>query len=91
MNKEKEIKIAAALKYSPEKDLAPSIVASGKGDVAEKILKEAKESNVPVYEDKELACVLSSMRIGDEIPPDLYNVVAKILVFVSDLDKSYGV
>jgi flagellar biosynthesis protein len=87
---EKKIKEVAALRYSDDKNTSPEIIALGKGEVAEKILEKAIESNVPVYEDTQLAHTLQSLKIGDEIPPELYEVVAKILVFISDLDSNYG-
>ena len=62
----------------------------GQGYVAEKIIEKAEESDIPTYVDPHLAKTLSSMQIGDEIPPELYEVVAQILVFVSNLDKSYA-
>lgn len=86
----KKITEAAALKYSPDSAGAPKIVALGKGETAEKMIAAAKGNNVPVYEDAVLAHTLNAMRIGDEIPPGLYEVVAEILVFVSNLDKNYG-
>ena len=86
----KKIKEVAALRYSPEKGKAPSIVALGKGEVAEKILETAEKSDVPVYRDTTLAHALNALHIGDEIPPELYEVVAQILVFVSTVDSSYG-
>jgi len=85
----KKIKEAAALKYSPQKGTAPEIVALGKGEIAEKIIEKAIESNVPLYEDAALAHTLNYMQIGDEIPRELYEVVAQIMVFVSQLDSSY--
>ena len=89
-SKGRKIKEAAALRYSPDKDRAPSIVALGRGDVAEKILETAKKNDVPVYEDPNLAAALNVMKIGAEIPPELYEVVAQILLFVSKVDSSYG-
>lgn len=88
MNK-KKIKEAAALRYSPESGNAPEIVALGKGEIAEKIIEKAKENNVPLYEDATLAHTLNYLRIGDEIPAELYDVVAQIMVFISQLDSSY--
>lgn len=87
--KGKKIKEAAALQYSPGDDRAPRIVALGKGDSAEKIIEIAKANDVPVYEDAKLAQTLSKLQVGDEIPEELYGVVAEILVFISNLDKSY--
>lgn len=88
--KGKKIKEAAALKYSPEKGGAPMIVALGKGEVAERMLETAKKSEVPIYEDTSLAHTLNAMNLGDEIPPELYEVVAQVLVFVSRLDNNFG-
>lgn len=86
----KEIKHATAIHYSPETDDAPKIVATGKGIVAEKIIEKAKESDVPVYQDPNLAKTLSALCIGDQIPPEIYEVVAEILLFIGSVDKSYG-
>ena len=63
------------------------ILATGKGAVAEKIVETAKEHDVPLYKDNKLADTLSRLKIGDMIPPELYEVVAAILVFVDDMDK----
>lgn len=86
----KRIKEAAALKYSPGEGNAPEIVALGRGETAEKIIEKAKDSNVPLYEDAKLAHTLNYFNVGEEIPRELYEVVAGILVFVSRLDDSYG-
>lgn len=77
---------AVALAYEPGDD-APKIVASGKGRIAEKIIEEARSADVPFYQDSKLASTLSALEIGDAIPPDLYEVVAQILVFVDGMDK----
>lgn len=88
MDKEKR-KQAIALSYNPG-DEAPQIVATGTGIIAEKIIEKAKENDVPLYKDNELADTLSRLEIGDMIPPELYSVVAEILVFVDKLDKIKG-
>lgn len=77
---------AVALTYE-KGETAPKVVASGRGYVADKIIKQAKEHDVPIHEDKQLAESLSKIEIGDTIPQELYEVVAEILVFVSDMDK----
>ena len=53
----------------------------------EKIIEKAKESKIPVHEDDKLAETLSRLEIGEMIPPELYEVVAEILVFVDAMDK----
>ena len=77
---------AVALKYELG-DNAPRVVASGQGYVAEKILEKAEESDVPVYQDSALADELTRLDLGDDIPPELYEIVAQVLIYVSDLDK----
>lgn len=79
-------KTAIAIEYVLG-EAAPKILATGKGIVADRIIERAKESNVPTYKDDKLADTLSKLKIGDMIPPELYEVVAEILVFVNDLDK----
>ena len=89
MADENKKKQAIARQYNP-RDEAPTIVASGMGIVADKIIEKAKESDVPLYEDSKLANTLSKLEIGDMIPPELYGVVAEILVFVDNLDRLKG-
>lgn len=89
LNKEKKSdsdKTAVAIAYEPG-DAAPKILATGKGKVAEKIIETAEQNNVPTYKDDKLASTLSKLQIGDMIPPELYDVVAEILVFVDDMDR----
>ncbi len=83
----KKVKTAVALSYDPNEDGAPKVIASGKGAVAERIIEKAKESNVPIHEDDKLADTLSRLEIGEMIPPELYEIVAEILVFVDAMDK----
>lgn len=84
-----KVKQAIALEYDPG-DVAPKVVASGKGALAEKIIEKAQESNVPLHQDSKLAGTLSKLEIGDFIPPELYEVVAEILVFVDEMEKIKG-
>lgn len=66
---------------------APRVIASGRGELAERIIEKAKEAAVPVHRDDKLADTLSRLEIGDMIPPELYEVVAEILIFVDSMDK----
>lgn len=83
---DKENKIAVALSYDPSEE-APQIIASGKGYLADKIVEKAKEENIPLHKDSRLADTLSKLDIGESIPPELYGVVAEILLFVDKADK----
>lgn len=82
----KENKAAVALSYDPSNQ-APIVVASGAGVLADKIIETAKEANVPVHKDAKLAKSLMGIEIGEAIPPELYEVVAEVLLFVTDLEK----
>ena len=87
-NKQKEkVKTAVALGYDPNEDGAPKVIASGKGALAEKIIEQAKENKIPVHTDDKLAETLSRLEIGEMIPPELYEAVAEILVFVDAMAK----
>ncbi len=88
-SKKNASKVSVALEYTPGEQ-APKIIASGRGIIAEKIIEKAKEADVPVYEDSKLANTLAKLEIGDMIPPELYGVVAEILVFVDDCDRLRG-
>ena len=86
-NKEnKKVQQALALEYNPAED-APRVIASGRGVLAEKIIQKAKESDVPIHRDDKLADTLSRLEIGEMIPPELYEVVAEVLIFVDAMDK----
>jgi flagellar biosynthesis protein len=80
-----EPKQAAALRYRQDKDNAPRVVASGKGELARRIIQEAEQHQVPVYEDPDLVKLLTMLPLGSEIPPDLYAAVAEVLAFIYNL------
>ena len=80
-------KTAVALAYDPDKDAAPRVIASGRGVLAEKILQTAKHEQIPIHKDAPLAKTLSNLEIGENIPPELYEVVAEILLFVDRMDR----
>lgn len=77
---------AIALKYDIEKDAVPKIVATGRGTIAEEILRVAEENNIPLYEDPSLANLLAKLEIDSDIPPELYTLIAEVLAFVYQLD-----
>ena len=78
---------AAALRYDTEEGSAPRLVAKGTGEVAERILALAREHGVPVREDPALLTLLSALDLGKEIPPDLFEAVAKLIVYLRALDQ----
>ncbi len=60
---------------------APKVIAKGEDDFAEKIIALAKEHDIPLHEDAELAKLLQLMEVGEEIPQTLYLAVAKVIAF----------
>lgn len=83
-------KVAAALGFDPDRDDAPRVLASGKGHIAQKIIELAKENDLPVYKDERLAHQLQNLEIGESIPPELYHIVAEILIFIGGIDQNYS-
>lgn len=74
---------AVGLAYDRRKHRAPTVVAKGEDDIAAAIRSAAIDGRVPVVESPPLARALyASCQIGDEIPPALYAVVAKLFAFV---------
>lgn len=88
-NKKNKPKQAIALQYNPD-EIAPKVIASGRGELANRIIEKAEEAKIPVHEDEKLANALSKIEVGDAIPPELYEVVAEVLVFVDSMDKLKG-
>ena len=69
---------AVALKYNAETDKAPVIIASGYGEVANKIINIAEQNGIPVYRDDSAASLMCMLDVGSNIPPELYEVIAAI-------------
>ena len=78
MSKSKTNKRAVALKYSLEHDLAPVVVASGYGEIAERIINIAENRGIPVYRDDSVSSMLCMLDVGTDIPEELYEVIATI-------------
>ena len=85
----KDVREAAALKYNSATDEAPYIVALGKGNIADRMIESAQERDVQIVKDVNLSHLLNELSVGDEVPEELYAIVAQILVFVSDMDNDY--
>src|SRR3546814_9763494 len=80
--------VAVALRYVPGTG-APRVVAKGKGEVARRIREEAEKSFVPLVQDIPLArAIESTVKLGGEIPADLFEAVARVLAFLSRDRKS---
>ncbi|MDQ0192747.1 EscU/YscU/HrcU family type III secretion system export apparatus switch protein [Paenibacillus wynnii] len=84
------LKKAVALKYTPGQSEAPIVVAKGQGAVADIILQKAKENGVAVQEDAALVEVLSKLDLDQQIPAELYQLVAEVLSYVYQSDRAAG-
>ncbi|OPA77570.1 FhlB domain-containing protein [Paenibacillus selenitireducens] len=81
------LKKAVALKYEPGSLEAPTLIAKGRGQLAQAILDKAIENGVPVQEDPSLVEVLSKLDLDQQIPAELYQLVAEVLSFVYRSDQ----
>lgn len=84
--KDKQLKKAAVLKYDQAQRMAPRVIAKGRGLIAEQIIQVARENDVPMVEDRNLVNVLEALELEAEIPPELYQAVAEVLVFIYKLN-----
>jgi len=87
MKSKKKKQRAVALKYESKSDNAPKLIARGKGRVAEKIIDIAKKHNIFIHDDPDLIEALSQLDIHEEIPTELYAVVAELLAFIYALNR----
>jgi flagellar biosynthesis protein len=85
MRKSTNIK-AVALKYKAYEDLAPKIVAKGKGELAKKIIQKAKEFDIPLFQNEILVDSLLKVN-SEEIPPELYKAVSEVFVWLYKLEE----
>ncbi len=76
---DKPYKTATALQYEGKK--APTVTAKGHGELAEEMIALAKEHGVLIHQDDELSKLLSQLQLGEEIPPQLYIVIAELIAF----------
>lgn len=84
-----KIKKAVALGYEAGEQ-APKIIATGKGYLAEKIIENAQKEKIPLHHDSQLAETLSRLDFGDYIPPELYEAVVEVLLYVDKADAVRG-
>jgi len=79
--------LAIALKYDGQQ--APTLTAKGDDELAEAILKIARDYEVPIYENAELVKLLARLELGESIPPELYRTIAEIIAFAWNLKGKF--
>jgi flagellar biosynthesis protein len=80
-------KTAIAINYDKTAMGAPKLVAKGSGVIAERLIEMARENGIPVVEDRVLVETLDQLNVNQQIPAELYQVVAEILVSVYRADE----
>ncbi|WP_249645907.1 MULTISPECIES: EscU/YscU/HrcU family type III secretion system export apparatus switch protein [unclassified Lysinibacillus] len=83
-------KEAIALTYKLGQMDSPTVVAKGKGKIAENILARANEHNVPIYEDPNLVQLLGQLDLNESIPGELYQAVSEVFAFIYRLDQQHA-
>lgn len=78
---EKKNKSAVGIKYQEGNKEAPKVIAKGFGDLADEIIQIAKQNGVLVHEDPYLSEFLTTLDLGQEIPEQLYHVIAELIAF----------
>lgn len=78
---------AVALRYDPDQDYAPVVLAKGKGYIAEAILELARQAGIPTIEEPDILRLLQGVEIRQYIPPEAYTLVAEIIAFIMSLDE----
>lgn len=91
MNKDLRKRGAVALRYDPDRDYAPVVLAKGKGYIAEAILELARQAGIPTIEEPELLQLLQGVELGQCIPPEAYTLVAEIIAFFMNLEEKVRV
>ena len=78
---------AVALSYDGRQ--APVITATGKGAAADAIIALAKEAGVHIHKDAHLSDFLQRLELGEEIPKELYLLIAELIAFAYTLDGKF--
>ena len=82
-------KEAIALSYNPLSATGPTVVAKGKGKIAENIVEQANLHEVPIHEDQNLVQLLGQLDLNESIPEELYQAVAEVFAFIYHLDERH--
>ena len=80
-------KKAVALKYDKSKNPAPHVAAKGRGDIAQRILDVASEHDIPIHSDADLVEILDKVELEQEVPIEVYSVVAEIFAYIYKINN----
>jgi flagellar biosynthesis protein len=77
-----------AVGYSPGNS-APEILAIAKGILVDKLINIAKENNITIYKDSDLAEILSLMTPGDKVPENLFHILSEVLAYCYRINDKF--
>ena len=80
---------AVAIVYDEKSAASPKVIATGQGEIARKIIETAREAGIHIQEDPNLVELLSKIKLGEEIPAELYQTVAEVLAFVYKVNEKF--
>jgi flagellar biosynthesis protein len=80
-----QVRTAVALAYQAG-EAAPTVVAKGRGLIAEEIIARAEEHGIYVHKSKEMVALLMQVELDRHIPPELYRAVAELLAWLYSVD-----
>lgn len=83
-----EREVAIALGFESGRDDAPKVLAAGYGHIAKQIMSIARKEGIHIHEDENLAQILAKVPVGYEIPETAYQLVAEILAFLYQTDRT---
>lgn len=81
---------AAALKYEKKSSTAPKVLATGKGEMANRIIANAKKYDIPLFANEALVDSLVDLEIDKEIPQELYTSVVEVFIWLMKSEKKLG-
>lgn len=73
-------KKAVALRYEMNQNKAPIVIASGYGEVAQKIIHIGEKHGIPIYQDDQASSILCMLKLGQTIPEELYSLIASLYI-----------
>lgn len=82
------MKKAVALAYKIHQDKAPKVLASGKGEVAQRIIAKAKKWDIPLFQNEALVESMLNLKIEEEIPPKFYQAVVEIFIWLNQCEEN---
>ncbi|MDY6851641.1 MAG: EscU/YscU/HrcU family type III secretion system export apparatus switch protein [Thermodesulfobacteriota bacterium] len=80
---------AVALAYDPAASGLPRVTAKGSGELAEELIGLALRHNIPIKYDPDLIQVLSTLEVGQDIPEEIFLIVAEILAFIYRVNQDF--